>query len=113
MLGLGLLVFLWKPLEGRDTRGSRCNYVGVYGSSWKLPRNIFKRAYLGRPQSQMYLLVTRVNDIYIYSWKLQFMEVMEASTNFHGSKSTSTDFHGNFDGSKSAPPIPCKLPPWK
>ena len=41
----------------------------------------------------------------IYSWKLQSMEEMEASTStdsgkFHvfpmGSKSTSTNFHGNF-----------------
>ena len=37
----------------------------------------------------------------IYPWKLQLMEAMESSTNVHGNKSTSTNFHGNFHGRKS------------
>ena len=35
---------LWEQLEVCDTRGSRWKYVGVYGSSWKLPRNAFVQA---------------------------------------------------------------------
>ena len=43
-LGLGLGLVLWKQLEVCDTRGSRWKYVGAYGSSLKLPRNIFVEA---------------------------------------------------------------------
>ena len=45
-LGLGLGLVLWKQLEVCDTRGSRWKYVGAYGSSLKLPRNIFVEAAL-------------------------------------------------------------------
>ena len=39
-----LVEALRKELEVCDTRGSRWKYVGVYGSSWKLPRNRFVEA---------------------------------------------------------------------
>ena len=43
-LGLGLELVLWNKLEVCDARGIRWKYVGVYGSSWKLPRRIFVEA---------------------------------------------------------------------
>ena len=39
-----LMEVLWKLLGVCGTRRSRWYYVGVYGSSWKLPRNIFAEA---------------------------------------------------------------------
>ena len=39
-----LVEALRKELEVCDTRGSRWKYVGVYGSSWKLPRKVFVEA---------------------------------------------------------------------
>ena len=39
---------LWKELEVcDDTRGSRWKYIGVYGSSWKLPPNMVVEAEFG------------------------------------------------------------------
>ena len=73
-----------------NTRESRCKYVGVYGSSWKLPRGTFVEAAIeGSNGSFPFHRV----------WKLPCTS-MEASTNFHGSKYTSTNFHGNFRGSR-------------
>ena len=39
-----LMEILWKQLEVCYTRESRWKYLGVYVSSWKLPRNIFVEA---------------------------------------------------------------------
>ena len=45
---------LWKKLEVCDTRGSRCKYVGVYRSLWKLPRNLFVEAAIDGSNGSFY-----------------------------------------------------------
>ena len=82
-LGLGLV--LWNQQEVCDTRGRFRKCVGVYGSSWKLPRKLSVEAATDGSK-----------------WKIPFpptVEIlctsMEASNNFDGSKSTSTKFHGS------------------
>ena len=82
---------LWKELEVCDIRGNGWNYVGEYGSSWKLPRNIFMEAAIDGSNRTFH---------FHRQWKLPCIS-MEASTNFRGGKSTSINFHVNFDGSKS------------
>ena len=60
---------------------------GVYGSSWKLPRNIFVEAAIDGSNGSFH---------FHRQWKLPCTS-MEASTNFHGnsygSESTSINFH--------------------
>ena len=100
---------LWKQMEVFNTLGSRWKFVGVKESSWKLPHNIFVEAAIdGRNGSfhfhrQCKLQCTSMEaltNLHIFSWRLPLasMEVnllpptcMEI---FHGSKSTSIDFHG-------------------
>ena len=86
-LGLGLELrlrsVLRKQLELCATRGSRWKYVGVYGSSWKLPRNRFVEAAINGSNGSFH---------FHWQWKLQCTP-MKASTNCHGSKNTSTNFH--------------------
>ena len=74
---------LWKLLEIHETRRSRWKYVGVCGSLWKLPWGIFVEAALPLPPT--------AENFYVFPWKVPL-------GSFHGSKSTSTDFHGNFRG---------------
>ena len=70
-IGLGLV--FWKQLEVCDTRGSRWKYVGVYGRSWELPRNIFVEAAIDGSNGSFY---------FHRQWKLPCFS-MEDSTNFH------------------------------
>ena len=83
-----LMEVLWNQLEVCSTRGSRCKYVGVHGSSWQLPRNKFMEATID---------VSSGSFQFHRPWKLPYIS-MEASINFHGSKPKSTDFHGNVHG---------------
>ena len=76
--GLGLGSVLWKQLEVYDTRESRWKYVGVCGSSWKLPRNIFVEGAIDGSNGRFNFHRQR---------KLPCTS-MEAFTNFHGSKPT-------------------------
>ena len=71
-----------------DTRGGRCKYVGICGSSRKLPRNIFVEAAVNGSNGMFYFHGQR---------KLPCTS-MEVYTNFRGSKSSSSNFHGNFYG---------------
>ena len=80
---LTLTEVLWNQLGVCDTRGSRWKYVGVYGSSWKLPRNRFVEAAINGSNGSFH---------FHWQWKLQCTP-MKASTNCHGSKNTSTNFH--------------------
>ena len=89
-LNLGLGLFLCKQLEVRDTRWSRWKHVGVHGSLRKLSRTLFVEAAIDGSNGSFHLH---------RQWKLPCTS-MEASTNFNGSKSTRTYFHGNFHGSK-------------
>ena len=82
-LRLGLELVLWKQLEICDTRESRWKYVGVHGISWKLPRNIFVEAAIHGSNGRFH---------FHRHWNLPCTP-MEASTNFHESKPTSTNFH--------------------
>ena len=85
------MLVLCKQLEVGDTRGSRWKYGGVSRNSWKLPRIIFVEAVVDGSNGSFH---------FHRQWKIPCISV-EASTNFHGSKSTSTNFHGNFHGNKS------------
>ena len=89
-LGLGLGLVLRKHLDVCDARGSRCESVGVYGSSWELPRNIFGQAAIDGSNGSVH---------FHRQWKRPCTS-KDASINFHGSKYTATNFHGNFHGSK-------------
>ena len=82
-VGAPLWKYCEKQLELRDTRRSRWKYVGVCGSLWKLPWGIFVEAALPLPPT--------AENFYVFPWKVPL-------GSFHGSKSTSTDFHGNFRG---------------
>ena len=82
-----LMEVLWKQLEVCNTRGSRWKYVGDYGSSSKLPRNVFVEADGSNGSFHFH----RQRELPCIS--------METCTNFHGSESTSTNFHGNSHGS--------------
>ena len=74
--GLGLGLDLWKQLAVCHIRGSRWKYVGVHGSSWKLPRYIFVEAAIdGSNRSFQFHRLSKLS-----------CTSMEASTNFHGSK---------------------------
>ena len=104
-----LMEVLWKQLEVCGTRGSRWKYTGVYRSSWKLPRNIFVEVAIDGRNGSFHLH---------RQWKLPCTS-MEASTNFHGRDSTSTNFQGNFHWSNILPPTSMEASmelnwlPWK
>ena len=94
-----LMEFMWKQLEVCDTCRRRWKYVEVYGSSWKIPRNHSWKLQLMETMEAS--ISTHSGRFPFFLWKLPCIS-MEASTNFNGSKSTSTNlFHGNFYGSKS------------
>ena len=86
-----LMKVLWKQMEVCNTRGNRWWYVGVYGSSWKLPHNVFVEAAIDGNNGSFR---------FHRPWKIPSISI-KASIKFHGSKSTSTNFHENFHGSKS------------
>ena len=86
-----LMEGLWEQLEVCDTRGGRRKNVRVSGSSWKLPRTTFVEATIVRSNERFH---------FHRQWKVPCIS-MEASTNFHRSKSTCTNFHGSFHGNKS------------
>ena len=77
-----LMDVLWKQLEVCDTRGSRWNYTGVYWFSWKLLRNKFVKAAIDGTIESFH---------FHRQWKRPCIST-EASTNFHGRKSNSTNF---------------------
>ena len=80
-LGFGVELAVWNQLEVSDTRERRWQYLGVYRSLLKLPRNI---------------LIEALEAIqFRRQWKGP-CTFAEASTNFLRSKSTSTNFDGNF-----------------
>ena len=83
-----LVKVMWKQLEVCDIRASRWKYLGVCGSSWKLPRNIFVQSAIDGSNGSFY---------FHRQGKVPCVSV-EASTNFHGPESTSTNLHGNFHG---------------
>ena len=81
----------------------------MYGSSWKLPRNIFVEAAIDGSNGSLY---------FHRQWKLPCIFI-EASTNFHGSESISTNFHGNSMEVNLLPPTSMEVSmevnsiPWK
>ena len=103
-LGLRLRLVWWKQLQARDTRGStrRLMHVGVCGNSWKLPQNMSVEASIDRSNGRFHFYRQR---------KFPYIP-MEASTNLHGSKSTSTNVHRNLHGSKYFP-TDFHVLPWK
>ena len=80
---------LWKKLEVCDTRGSRCKYVGVYRSLWKLPRNLFVEAAIDGSNGRFQFIDN--GNFHVLPWKapLTSLEVNLLSPtsieNFHGS----------------------------
>ena len=107
---------LWRELEVFDTRGSTWKYIGVYGSSWNIIRNIFVEAATGGIDGSFHLH---------RQGKLPCISV-KASNHSHGSrtisinlhvdfqrsKSTSTDFHGRKSACMEVNLLPWELP-WK
>ena len=105
-------------LEVCDTRGTKWNYVGVYGSSWNLPRNVFVEAanngsngsfYFHRAENSTCKLPLTSMEVHLLP--LTSMEVSHGK--FHGSKSTFPDFYGSFPASKCASMMVEKLLSWK
>ena len=102
----------------RYSRGSRRKYVGEYGSSWKLPRNMCALK-LQLIEAMEGSTSTESGNFRVFPWKrlLSSMEVnlltpismeisMEANllpptTSFHGSTFASMGVSGSFDGSRS------------
>ena len=63
-----LVDVMWKQLNIYENRGSRWNYVGIYGSSWKIPRNIFVEAAFGRRNGSFHFHDSE--NFHVFPWKL-------------------------------------------
>ena len=102
--GLGLGLVLWNLLGFFYTRGSRKRYVRIYGSSGKLPPNIFVEASIDRRNGSLHLHKDRKLPRTTMVASNYFHASISNSTNlrgnFHGSKYSSTGFHGSFHGSR-------------
>ena len=87
-------LYLWKScVEGARSLWYSWKWVWVFRGIWKLielPRNIFVYAAIDGSSGSFH---------FHRQLKLPYTS-MEASTNFHGGKSTSISFHGNFHGTK-------------
>ena len=94
-----LMEVLGKQLEVCDTCRRRWKYVEVYGSSWKIPRNHSWKLQLMETMEAS--ISTHSGRFPFFLWKLPCIS-MEASTNTLEDKSTCTNFHVHFHGSKSS-----------